>query len=290
MLAKALFNYAVEKLEVTYLAPISRCKVCGGDAHPFDIVDLYKCCNPSLYPFGLSGIPVMYKLCQQCRFIFTDFFDQFTSDQWQAHIYNDDYIKVDLEYVTVRPRQNARQLVSLLVGKREEIVGLDYGGGNGLTAAIMRGNGWMFDSFDPFGHTDVHPDREGKYNFCSAFEVFEHSPDPVGSLRAIIEKASSERLIVLIGTTIHDSFITSETRLSWWYAAPRNGHVSLYSRRSLEILAAEFGLTYTSFQATTGTHLLTRGLTKGEASTVLLRGKALWKCRSTLKMWSGSLA
>jgi len=289
-MSDALFSHAVEKLQATALSPIARCKVCGGDAHPFDLVDFNKSCDSCLYPLGLSGIPVIYRLCNQCQFIFTDFFDGFTSEQWQRYVYNDDYVKVDSDYLDVRPRRNARELIAFLDGRRDSIIGLDYGGGNGLTAALLRENGWAFDSYDPFGHTDLSPDRIGRYNFCSAFEVFEHTPDPVGSLRDIIEKTRSGRLMILIGTGVNDGVVSKETRLSWWYAAPRNGHVSLYSRKSLQTLAANFGLTYTTVRAKSTTHLLARGISKDNARTLLLRGKLLLKVRSALKMWSGSLA
>jgi len=88
--------------------------------------------------------------------------------------------------------------------------------------------------------------------------------------------------MVMIGTGIHDGAVSDETRLNWWYAAPRNGHISLYSRKSLEVLAAKFGLTYVSFSM--GTHLLVRGYTKRETQSLLLRAKLRAKIRSVLKI------
>jgi hypothetical protein len=35
--------------------------------------------------------------------------------------------------------------------------------------------------------------------------------------------------------------------LSWWYVGPRNGHVSLYSRRALGLLFEKAGLRLVSF-------------------------------------------
>ncbi len=45
--------------------------------------------------------------------------------------------------------------------------------------------------------------------------------------------------------------------LTWWYAAPRNGHVSLFSARSLGLLAARQGWATASFSA--DIHLFWRG-------------------------------
>ena len=252
------------------------CKICGAESAPFDVVDFHKSCDPRLYPFGLSGIPVVYHRCPSCAFIFTPFFDGFTPAQWERHVYNADYVKVDPEYVEVRPRTNALELQSFL-RRKEGVLGLDFGGGNGLTAALMREAGWAFQSFDPYGHSDVSRQNAGRFNFCSAMEVLEHTPDPVAALKSVIELCSGERLVVFIGTAVHDGLVTDATRLAWWYAAPRNGHISLFSRAALARLGSAFGLDYASI--TRGTHLLTRGMPRSAARAMLLRGKLLRQMR-----------
>lgn len=284
-----LLDHAVGKLKATRNRPAAACKVCGKTAEPFDVVDFQKSCDRSLYPRGLAAVPVIYRRCTHCRFIFTDFFDEFTGDQWRAHVYNADYAKVDPDYQGVRPRGNAREIVSFLSGRRRETVGLDYGGGNGMTAALLRQHGWAFDSHDPYGSTELTPAFGGRYNFCSAFEVFEHSPDPVGSLRQILERASPGELTIYIGTGIHDGIVTDETRLSWWYVAPRNGHVSIYSRLSLQILAEQFGLTYTGTWPFRGTHLLTRGASESVLRRRLIGAKLAKHARTLFHAWPKSL-
>lgn len=221
----------------------------------------------------MSIIPIIYRRCDECQFIYTDFFDDFTSDQWRFYVYNDEYVKVDPEYLTVRPRVNARMLSAFLAGRKNQIRGLDYGGGNGMTAALLRQQGWAYDSYDPFGQTDMQPERIGQYNFCSAIEVFEHSPDPKGSLQAIVEKLSKGRVLIMISMVATDGAVSKETRLSWWYAAPRNGHVSLYSHKSLKILASYFGLTCVFIKS--GPFFLTRGYSENEARRLILQGKVL---------------
>jgi hypothetical protein len=282
-----LLAHAIEKLRIARTSPSVPCKICGGEAHAFDILDFNKSCE-SFYPLGLSGIPVLYRICSECEFIGTDFFDEFTGEQWQRYIYNDEYRTVDPEYEFIRPRHNARMIDSFLTPWKDNILGLDYGGGNGATTGLLRARGWAFDCFDPFACTDVSPGRMGRYNFCSAIEVFEHTTDPIGSLRAIVEKASTERLIVLISTCLNDGLVPNETRLAWWYAAPRNGHVSLYSSKSLQILGAGFGLNYTNVG--NGPVLLTRGYGESEVRKLLVRGKLRRRLRSTLHLWKGGLA
>lgn len=270
---RGLLDYAVARLYEEAGPGQIDCKICEQETESFDLVDFNKSCMDTLYPKGLIGVPVFYRKCRTCQFIFTTFFDRFTPDQWRLYVYNDGYADVDPEYAVARPQRNAVEIASLLVGKRKGVIALDFGGGNGRTAELLRRKGWVYDTYDPFGSSNMAKERIGRYNFCSAFEVFEHSPDPVSTLRNILELMSSGRLMILIGTGINDPAIPLNQRLSWWYAAPRNGHVSLHSRQSLQVLATRFGLEYASVSP--GTHLLFRSLTRAEALRMLLRGKVL---------------
>ena len=279
-----LMTHAVEKLRATQTTPSRPCKICRAESIPYDVVDFNKSCASPDYPPAMSMIPVIYRKCQECGFIYTDFFDDFSADQWTRYVYNEDYIKVDPEYASIRPRQNASSLACFLTRPKESVIGLDYGGGNGLTAALLRRQGWIYDSFDPFGYTDILPERIGRYNFCTAIEVFEHSTDPVGLLQGLLEKASPDRLIVVITTATTDGSLSNHTRLAWWYAAPRNGHVSLYSLNSLDVLAKRFGLMCTYIRSPP--YLLTRGFGAREARKVIIDGK-LRRIRQKLRQRLG---
>jgi hypothetical protein len=270
---KGLLQYAVRQLASEAESPTRCCKVCGGDAALFDVVDFNKSADRTQYPRGLIGVPVIYRRCNRCDFIFTGFFDAFTPSQWTQYVYNRAYVDVDPDYLERRPRLNFLMITSLLSGMRDQIVGLDYGGGSGETTELLRKAGWNFDTLDPFGATSLRSENEGAYNFCSAIEVLEHLTDPVGALAQIVSRTNNGRLLILIGTVIHDGVVTPETRLSWWYAAPRNGHISLYSRKAMRWLARRFELDYVSI--TKGTHLLTRNVGRVDAHMTLIRGKAL---------------
>ncbi len=273
-----LLDRAVAELRQQLYASERACKICQQPSHLFDIVDFGKTARENFYPRGLVGVPVLYLKCDGCGFVFTHFFDDFTDEQWRRFVYNEEYAEVDPAFLGLRPALNARLIEAYLCGRRRaRVVGLDFGGGNGATVSLLRNKGWTYDAFDPFGLNDVKAERIGKYNLCSAFEVFEHLPDPVSSLKSILDKATPGRLTIIITTLVHDGVITDDLRLAWWYAAPRNGHVSLFSHAALRALAGRFGLQLTSSK---GTHLLTRGLSKREASTFLLRGRAASKVMS----------
>jgi Methyltransferase domain len=247
------------------------CKICAAPSVLYDVVDFAKSCDAGPYPAGLAGVPVYYRRCTRCGFVFTDFFDDFDDASWRTFVYNDDYRRVDPGYAHDRPAANARLLDALLRGRRTAVIGLDYGGGSGATCEQLRALGYAFDTWDPFGGCSLTPARVGRYNFCSAFEVAEHSPDPAGFLQAIVALASPGRLAILVGTQLNDGAAGAATRLAWWYAAPRNGHVSLHSARSMQLLGQRFALDYT--RLSDRTHLFTRGWSRREAWLFLVRGK-----------------
>lgn len=259
------------------------CKICSGPADRFDVVDFEKTCSiANTYPRGLSGTPVYYFRCRNCGFIFTDFFDTFTEHDWKRQVYNPDYKLVDPEYADARPRSNARYVKLLLSGWKHRVIGLDFGGGNGLTAMLLRQQGWQFDSYDPFGLTTATSSRMKTYNVTIAFEVFEHLLDPVSELAHILDMMTSDKPLIVIGTATTDGRVDDARRLSWWYAAPRNGHISLYSRRSLCELARKYQLECIS--ASGGTHFMVRGLTRASLLTRFALTAPIMRLRRQLKL------
>jgi 2-polyprenyl-6-hydroxyphenyl methylase/3-demethylubiquinone-9 3-methyltransferase len=267
-----LSEYAFRNASKNSITKSICCKICTADAKFFDVLDFAVTCNMPPMAKGAFGIPVYYYRCMQCEFIFTDFCDDFTSNQWTEFIYNEEYYThVDTDYVEYRPRNNANAVASLLSGSRKKWLGLDYGGGHGRTAQILRDRGFAFECHDPFGVSEMSDAHIGQFNFCSAFEVAEHSVDPLGTLNEISSLCSTERLAVLFATHVHDGHLALGGRLNWWYAAPRNGHISLYSRASLARMANAFGMDMFSISETS--HLFSRGYSAGEAKTFLVLGK-----------------
>lgn len=270
-MTQALLDHAVRQLSRHALKEPVPCKICVAATDLFDVVDFAKTCSRDLYPAGLAAIPLYYRRCGNCGFIFTDFFDDFAPSQLSAVVYNDHYARVDPDYAETRPAANARVVDALLRKRKTATIGLDYGGGSGRTCEHLRELGYAYDTCDPFGERWLTPEFAGRYNFCTAFEVAEHTPDPQGFIGGIVSMASKERLAILVGTQVHDGKVSDANRLVWWYVAPRNGHISIYSRQSLELLAQQSGLDYTGLSAQT--HLLTRGWTRREAWLFLARGK-----------------
>src|ERR1044072_6961600 len=68
-----------------------RCKICGGAAYLFDVVDFNKHAAADPYSFGLAGIPVYYSRCLDCGFVYTNHFDGWDRERFARLVYNDDY-------------------------------------------------------------------------------------------------------------------------------------------------------------------------------------------------------
>jgi glycosyltransferase involved in cell wall biosynthesis len=283
-----LQQYAQKWQHKHFSAHKTNCKICNGEVSLFKTVDFSKSCLTD----GLLSCPIQvlvpYLKCESCGFMFTNFFDQFTELDWSEFVYNDEYFsKIDLDYLINRPKLNALAVDSLLGGKTKPWLGLDYGGGNGRTAEILRGYGYKFDNYDPFGDNLTTLGNEGYYNFCTAFEVFEHITEPHRVMEDISARCDKNKVAILIGTHTNDAYCNGRREFNWWYLSPRNGHVSLYSSTSLKLLASQHG--FKCINISEQTHLITKGYTQIEALVFLIRGKVknrlrLLKCAVKSKL------
>ena len=135
---------------------------------------------------------------------------------------------------------------------------LDYGGGYGLMVRLLRDAGFDYYRNDKFCENifaqgfDVDMPQEDKppYELATAFEVFEHLVDPVQEVGQLLRFSRN----VLLSTTLLPALPPQPT--DWWYYGIEHGqHVSLYTLKSLTLLARRFELNcYSDGQSL---HLLT---------------------------------
>ncbi len=230
------------------------CPACYGSCRLLDVVDFNKSCEEQRgCSLPLSGTPIYYYACEVCGFCFAPEFVQWTLADFETRIYNDDYAAVDPDYLSIRPSNNAKALIDAFGARKDGIRHLDYGGGNGLLSRLLKEAGWNSTSYDPFVDRATKLRDLGTFNLITAFEVFEHVPDIkdlINNLSALLDTDG----LVLFSTLLNDGNIHSKNRLTWWYASPRNGHISLFSSESLRRLANQVGLNYHAF--TPGFHAL----------------------------------
>jgi len=216
------------------------CKCCMGSSPFFGRVDFNKNCEERngtvLEP---SGIPVPYYRCGACGFLFTRFFDHWTQAEFQAHVYNADYGQVDPEFEAERPESWGKALSGLLGASLAQVSLLDWGGGNGRLAESLRAQGILrAETWEPFNpRFQARP--EGEFNLVTCIEVLEHLPDPRAGIRNLVRALAGEGALVI--STVPQPADIEAVGAAWWYLAPRNGHISLFTPKALELLLQEHG-------------------------------------------------
>lgn len=246
----------LDKLPVRPAAEVP-CKVCGAASPLFDVCDFMKNCEARRDPAlgrPLAGVPIYYHRCPACGFVFTAALDRLTDAELGTLVYDDDYVRFDPDFVEARPQQMA-QMVRGMIGDAllERLAILDYGGGCGRLRDLLRqAGGRHVESYDPYFETN---DPQARFDLILCFEVLEHSRDPrrtVADLRRLLGPAGA----VIFSTLLQPPDIAAQGA-RWWYIAPRNGHVSIHTGKSLRDLFACEGLDV--LHGTNGMHVaLTR--------------------------------
>ena len=199
------------------------CRLCGGaTAIRFTAKILKK------YPAG-------FRRCDDCGSMQTD------SPYWLDESYAIVHSATDTGMAS-RTIQMA-QLTSLLLrmaGVGPQTLCLDWGGGNGLFCRMMRDQGYNFFNDDkyaePFYCAGFTAAEIGiaKCDIVTAFEVFEHLPNPKIELAEILR---FEPKLWIFSTQLYEN-----QGPEWNYFGPALGrHVFFYSERSLHQFAEAHG-------------------------------------------------
>jgi hypothetical protein len=225
----------------TIVAQQTVCKCCGNMASLYDVCDFSKNCeeqNGLMLP--LSGIAVFYYKCPRCDFIFTTQFDDTSHDEFTKYIYNDEYLTVDPDYAAARPDATANLINITFSASKEKLRILDYGGGNGRVEKNLKEMGFKtVDTYDPF--SEQYRQRPGtRYDLVLAFEVVEHVPDVIATFKDMQSFLDSDGILMFSTLVQPDNMDT--IKVKWLYISPRNGHISIYSAKSLQVVLNGLGL------------------------------------------------
>ena len=229
----------IDSLKPISAAPLP-CKICGSASTLYGVVDFNKSCEEANgFRLPLAGVPIYYRRCAACDFLFTDAFDGWSDDEFKAWIYNDGYFAVDPDYYSVRPRSNADAVKKLWGPHKAQTRVLDYGGGNDAFCALLRADGFpVAVTYDPM--VPAHARRpEGKFELVTCFETLEHLPDPLGGVAQLVDCVAEPGLVQI--STYAQPADFNKAGVNWWYVAPRNGHVSIFSRKALALAFGRHG-------------------------------------------------
>jgi hypothetical protein len=214
---------------------------------------LCKLCNQVSDPIFkrrvLKKYEVAYWRCGNCEFMQTE------EPYWLEEAYSSAISDLDLGPVNRAVTGSAMVEDVILAGFDPNAKFVDWGGGYGVFTRLMRDLGYDFYWRDRycenlFAKQFVAEDGSS-YELMTAFEVFEHLVDPIGEIEGMLKLSPN----VLFTTLIPPSRLTNATE--WWYLSLEHGqHVSIYSIRSLNLIARKFGLHLSTDG--TGVHLLSR--------------------------------
>lgn len=215
------------------------CPVCNGKGQCIGAVDFNRSCEDKEQRiFPRSERLVDYFQCEQCDFMFAPEFLEWSEDRFLSEIYNDEYILADPEFPEIRPRRMAQGLDQIFGSVKREIHHLDYGSGYGTLSKLLEAATWRTKSFDPFFKESSTLDGE-KFDLVTAIEVFEHVPFPHRLMVDLVARLRSDG-VLYFSTLLSDDFQREDSIMDWWYLAPRNGHISLFSLKSLTFLLDQY--------------------------------------------------
>lgn len=212
------------------------CPICNGTTFPAGEVDANKTCedHKGARPFPVARDMVKYERCIICNFMFAPAMCSWTPQAFKERIYNAEYIKADPDYKGVRAKANAAMMIEWFGRAREQIRHIDYGAGDGQLTRCLRCEGFKSTAWEPLDET-LALDGDDRFNLVTAFEVFEHCPDP-RKLRDDLIRLLSPDGVIVFSTLTSDACGPRFHPADWWYAAPRNGHVALYTKIALRNL------------------------------------------------------
>ncbi|MDR3440696.1 class I SAM-dependent methyltransferase [Telmatospirillum sp.] len=210
-----------------------KCRLCGGDTEP-----QFRC-------LVLGRHQVAYQRCRACGSLQTE------TPSWLAEAYDSSLASSDVGAVQrCLTARAALWSVLGLLGLRHARL-LDFGGGTGLLCRLLRDLGIDAWTTDRYGRGDFAQSYRvdadaltcGRFDILTAFEVFEHLPDPKNDLARLF--ALQPRL--LLASTLP---YRPDLGADWWYLAPAEGqHVFFYSRQALADYAKTEGYSLISVGA-----------------------------------------
>jgi hypothetical protein len=200
------------------------CRICSGDTERLFTKKV------------LGKYGVQYFRCKNCQFTQTE------DPYWLDEAYNSAITALDLglAYRNLYLSPIVQSIIGRYLNRSGKF--LDFGGGYGLFVRLMRDAGFDYYRQDKYcqnlfaANFDVEDIKKySGFEAVSAFEVFEHLVDPITGIEEMLKFSRN----IIFSTDLAPSGDLS----NWDYLVPEVGqHVSLYSHRSLQVLADKFKL------------------------------------------------
>ena len=201
------------------------CKICNSNSNHFLDSTIFK-----------EKQPIAYYKCTSCGFIQTE------EPYWLEKAYSSVIAKTDIGLISrnIVFSDLTESILNHFFADTKKA--LDYGAGFGMFVRIMRDKGYNFLWYDDYCQNIFAETFEGslseKYDVLTAYEVFEHLPDPIDVLEKLLNLSDT----IIFSTVLNDGI---DDFNAWWYRAEASGqHISFHSTRSLQYLAKKYNLNY----------------------------------------------
>lgn len=210
----------------------------------------------------LNKYDVSYWQCTYCQFVQTE------SPYWLDETYSRAIAPSDdgLIFRNLMLAQISKNIINNFFAKQGKF--LDFGGGYGVFVRLMRDMRFTFFWQDQFcqnlfadglesQHNLQNNSQSLQYELVTAWEVFEHFVNPLEEIEQLLKISPN----ILFSTEILPA--NNPQPDQWWYYAPKEGqHISIYTIKSLEIIAKKFNLNF--YSNGYSIHLLTQKLIDGQ--------------------------
>ena len=182
----------------------------------------------------LNKYTATYYYCDNCGLYFIN------NPTWLDEAYND---VITFKDTGIMMRNQANVIiVGIVLGKNKGVM-LDYGGGFGIFARMMRDRGYDFRWFDKYAEPLLIKGFEyknEKIEWITCFECLEHLDDVNGDIDNIFKISHN----VIFSTELYDinSIYTDD---SWKYLCLDTGqHISFYSEKTMQYIAQKYNTNY----------------------------------------------
>ena len=188
------------------------------------------CASPAPLAFTKTQLKkhlVRYFRCTECEALQTE------APYWIDEAYQNLNFARDTGMVA-RTLATGRLILALALDQRLDRNDrlLDFGGGTGLLTRYLRDyglNGFWCDKYAQNIFALGFESTLAPAKLITAFEVFEHLPQPRQEIAALLAQQPD---FLLISTKLYQG-----QDISWWYLLEDGQHVQFYSKKGLETLA-----------------------------------------------------
>mgnify|MGYP000886289599 FL=1 len=213
------------------------CRICDNNSEHFADAEI------------LFKYKIKYYKCPACGFVQTEE-PYWLEEAYTEAINNSDIGLLKRNADLVTPTRNV-----LKIFFKSDAEFIDFGAGYGVFVRMMRDAGYKFSWSDKYCENVYAKGFEANgdtvYEALTAYEVFEHLPNPSDGIKEMLKYSDS----IMFSTFLIPS--GNPKPGDWWYYATDHGqHVSLYSEKSLGVLASKFGLNF--YTNGKNIHLLTK--------------------------------